>query len=908
MNTRRTWLIVLLLIAPAASAREAAFKTKPSATQAGDKVKIAFAVSVPTDVEVAVVNAEGEVVRSLAAGVLGGPNAPPEPLKPGLAQEITWDGLGDWKLPVGPGPFKIRVRAGMGVKFGRTIADSPYNFNETVCRGLAVDPKSGDLYVLAKKTRDGALYFLRVYDRKGNYLREIMPYPASIDAKSREAFGSVAVPGAESRAPMNYHSLWPTFYPINAKGQDVNDVAYKLVAVHPTEDAVLLVSELFTSLYRIRKSDGAAVASTFAEPLWGPGTKVPYYDRVGPVMGAIAPDGKSVYFTGYCGAPAKGQKRNAAWPEGRVYRTQADEGGLQTKPFADVAVSQDAPPPERGWNVMADFQNVHAVTVDKKGRVFVCDSAGGKVWIFAADGKPAGAVAVADPYVAAVDDKAGALYVLTRRRTSHGVYRKSLVKLDGCDEKAKIVDTLAFPERGGASDPFLAGDFCGPSPQLWVSGCAREESVLRIEDHGGKLAIVEDLADRDKAASGFACRMDVDPEADLVYVHNGWGYTYRYNGLTGEYAGAVGKDGRPKPIIGSEFCVRRDGMIYVSGGDYAGGGYSGPWSRLNRDLTPAASPGGKPQFSDRYGKMGGGYFGNQGSCVTPDGHLYFNGMFIFRINAIFEVNPDGTPGRCLRLRDAFANSQTTEKRSEKISAAVAKAGFEGALVGWLQDQSGGVEVDQQGCVYAGIRILPRDYTLPEGLAEAAKKYRHFADSLGSVVKFRPSGGGMVPDSLQPGEKYRIDKAWTYEFTVPDKLQDGVKMAPGQRLDWYKPPRTIHMEGGVRAYAVMAPFSNQCACQTPRFEVDDYGRLYIPNALTCSVQVVDNEGNEILRFGAYGNSDSQGPGSKAAKPTVPLAYPVAAKASWKHIYVADSANRRVVRVDPVWAAEETCEVK
>jgi hypothetical protein len=73
-------------------------------------------------------------------------------------------------------------------------------------------------------------------------------------------------------------------------------------------------------------------------------------------------------------------------------------------------------------------------------------------------------------------------------------------------------------------------------------------------------------------------------------------------------------------------------------------------------------------------------------------------------------------------------------------------------------------------------------------------------------------------------------------------------------------------------------------------------------------VVDNQGNEIVRFGSYGNADSQGPGSKVPRPAIPLAYPVAAKASWKHICVADSANRRVVRVDPVWAAEETCALR
>jgi len=875
-------------------AGEVSFSAKPTMALAGEKARIAFAVSAPADVEVAILDAQGRVVRHLAAGALGAKNPPPEPLRPGLTQAIEWDGQGDWGKKAEGGPFKARVRLGMGVRFGRILADSPHNLNETVCRGLAVDRKNGDLHFMAKKTRDGALYFLRVYDREGKYLRELMPYPPTLDAKSREPFGSVAVPDSDAKAPMNYHSLWPTFYPVAPKPEGVNDLAIKLMAVHPTDDAVILLAESFASLYRIRKSDGGAVGEAFAEPLWDAATKLAGYAAVGPVMGAVAPDGKTCFFAGYAGSPKKGEKQHPAWPSNRVYKLAL---GGRAAPFAEIPLPDDASPPQRGWNVLADTQPLHGVAVGKDGSVLVCDAAGGKVWVLSSNGTVVTSIPITHPHMVVPDDKTGALYVLTRRNTEKGERARSLVKLSGTAPDAKVVARLDFAERGVALDPFLAADFTGDTPQLWLSGCPRENSLLRIADKGDKLEAVEDLADRGKLAAGFACRLDVDPEADLAYVHNGWAYIVRYNGLTGEYAGPLDKEGRPKPLIGSEFCIRRDGMVYLSGHDYAGGGYSGPWRRLNRDLTDAPLPGGQKQFSDRYGKMGGGYFGNQGSCVTPDGTLYYNGMFTFRVNGIFEVKTDGSAGRTPRLRAEFA--------SGKISPHCVKAGFDGALIGWLQDQSGGVEIDQQGNLYAGVRILPRDYALPAGLADAAKRYRHFAESLGCVIKFKPSGGGMVPDNLKPGQQYKVDKYWPILSTVPDKLEDGIKMASGQRLDWYSAPWTIHIEGGLRAYPLLAPFSNQCACQTPRFDVDDYGRLYLPNALTCTVAVVDNAGNPILTFGEYGNHDSQGPQSVAPKPAIPLAYPVAAKASFKHIYVADSANRRVVRLDPTWSAEETC---
>jgi len=919
MRTQLATLTVLLIALAALPALAAepggqprpAFKDKPTVTKVPDKTEISFSVAGPTDVEVAILDGGGKVVRHLAAGVIGGPNPPPPPLVGALSQKLTWDGKADWNQAAGQGPFTVRVRLGMGIKFGKVIADSPYNFNETFCRGLAVDPANGDLYVLSTKTRDSGLYFLRVYDRAGGYLREIMPYPATVDSKSREVFGQVMAPGMEAQAPMNYHSTWPTFYPVADNPEGTRQMAIKLMAVHPSKDRVVLLAESFASLYRIGKSDGSAVADNlkFAEPLWA-GKKLAGSAGVGPVMGAMAPDGKSIYFAGYAAGFKKGEKPNANWPSGRIYKTTIATGPAganeySTDTFADVALPADARPPEHGWNIWGDSQPLHGVAVAKDGTVYVCDSAGGKVWAFTAAGKPAGSADVPFAYCIAVNDKAGALYVLTRDGRTYGRSPKSLIKLASLKANVASAPTLTFPDRGGVLDPFLAVDPTGANPQIWVSGCVREESLLRIEDQGDKLTVVEDLADRPaaKTAAGFACRMDVDREADLVYVHNGWAHILRYNGQTGEYAGPVDKSGRAKPLIGSEFCIRRDGMIYLSGYGGNEGSFSGPWRRLNRDLTEAPLPDGRKEFSDRYGKMGGGYFGNMGSCVTPDGHLYFNGMFTFRINAVFEVNPDGSAGRCPRLRDAFKSANS------KVAPEVTRGGFSGALVGYLQDQSGGVQVDQQGNIYVGVRILPRDFKLPDELAAVAKKYRHWGESLGSVIKVRPSGGGEVADApLKPGDNYVIDKAWKYEFTVPEKFEDGIKLGFGQRLDWYTDPRNIHFEGGLRAYPILAPYSNQCACQTPRFDVDDYGRLIIPNALTCSVQVVDNEGNFITRFGSFGNADSAGPGSKIASPAIPLAYPVSAKASFKHIYVADSANRRVVRVDPVYAAEEVCEVK
>ena len=73
---------------------QVSFTTKPSVVKADGKTTITFAVSAATDVEVAVLDGKGRIIRHLAAGMLGA-NAP-APLKPNsLKQELTWDGADD---------------------------------------------------------------------------------------------------------------------------------------------------------------------------------------------------------------------------------------------------------------------------------------------------------------------------------------------------------------------------------------------------------------------------------------------------------------------------------------------------------------------------------------------------------------------------------------------------------------------------------------------------------------------------------------------------------------------------------------------------------------------------------------------------------------------------------------------
>ena len=195
-------LLLLLVAASPVSAAKAKFTRAPVATRSGDTVKIAFALSDPTDVEVAVLNAKGEVVRHLAAGVLGGKVPPPPPLQAGLEQQLSWDGKDDSAKAATGGPFQVRVRAGLAVRLGRMIGGSPYTGSVVTMpyrapvNGLVTDPE-GNVYVLMMSAigshgNSGKWpWHLRKFDPQGNYLRSLLPYPPSTDPAQNQRLSAI---------------------------------------------------------------------------------------------------------------------------------------------------------------------------------------------------------------------------------------------------------------------------------------------------------------------------------------------------------------------------------------------------------------------------------------------------------------------------------------------------------------------------------------------------------------------------------------------------------------------------------------------------------------------------------------------------------------------------------------------
>lgn len=188
----------------------------------------------------------------------------------------------------------------------------------------------------------------------------------------------------------------------------------------------------------------------------------------------------------------------------------------------------------------------------------------------------------------------------------------------------------------------------------------------------------------------------------------------------------------------------------------------------------------------------------------------------------------------------------------------------GGLVGPVDGTTGGIKVDRQGYLYLGTHGQPKGMPRANVLR-------------GCVVKVLPTGGGIV------AKKGKLE---------------------GVQFHGY------FFEGAVTVYPYLAPRAySGCVCKEARFDLDAFGRLYVPDVVDFCIRVYDNAGNRILKLGHYSNVDTAGPDSLVPAPAIGLGWPLSCGVNRAgRLYIADVLNQRIVRVDLGFAAEATCPIE
>jgi hypothetical protein len=832
----RTLLLTLLFAVPPAPRQDLEFASAPRASREGNEVAVSFTLSKATDVEVAVLNAKGLVVRHLAAGVLGAKNPPPAPLRPGLEQRLTWDGRDDLGAEAAGGPFKIRVRAGMSVRFGRLIGDSPTTGGvvsmpyRAPVNGLVVDA-DGNLFVklmsaVGSHGNSGMWpWQLRKFDRKGDYVKTLLPYPPSTAPERAAGVDLLKTP--EGRyTPSLKTSLYPVFCVLG------NEIAPRMI-----DGQIVFVHSEARSL-NFLSVDGTNRLKTV--PMWSDKAKLKCPAWLD-IQVAFSPDGRTAYYSNVAGTAYDGKKPadvDPAWPQGRIYRHDLTKPGQDPAPFFDFAL-----PDGDYWMPSAWDKKTAAagIDTDAEGNVLVGDLVNQELVEISPAGKKLSATKIPWPDKVLVSRKTGALYVVSRKISRGALPTATLSKIVGRGDAAKVVAELPLKGTVGGA---VTLDESGAVPVLWIAGQEKEgtstgDALFRVEDRGTSFVVGADrFLNRDADAIGFVGYMDVDREAELVYVTGNGSGVWRYHGETGQ--------GGRIPIKAVDLAIGPEGHVYTWGL----GTYDGPIARYTRDLKEAPLGGAGPNtYGHLYGRAGRGY-SVCGMDVDSRGRVY----------ATFGTN------EC-HVRVYDEKGQLVDfPRKEKLRDG--KVGEVPAAITGVTGYGGSLRVDLQGNIYLLQSGLPKGHAAPPGL-EKDEAYRQ---AVGTIYKFPPTGGEI-------------------------ETKNG---------------SVVGVTGAVATYPGCGPVSRwnavgSCACTKPRFDVDDYGRLYLPNAVTFSVSVRDNADNELLRFGGYGNLDCAGPAGREPGPEIPMGWPVTAGASDRYVYVGDALNHRVVRADKRFALDVSVDV-
>lgn len=850
MNAVLPTILITCLLFPAnvfaADGDAVRFVGRPRVERDGDRFTIRFELARGGDVEVAIIDADGNIVRHLAAGVLNGKFDPPAPLKPGLRQALAWDGLDDYGDPIDdPAKCSVRVRAGMRVRLDRIAGGDPYAYyskdmgqgDHAAWRitGLEVKP-DGKVYVLGNANNYGPPA-LRQYGASGNYVRTVYPPPAGLPIEGVRGWGILE--HVDGTYTPRYSDLSSPALSTTLIAGTRGRIA-RLIPSAPTDELLLASGG---RLMRVRTDGTIPVASDSPQTLFAAPAGEPELDSTnlaGPMHVALSPDRQS-YFVGGIFAPSidlrqrrSGAKTTGFFRDGRIFRLDA----VPRRPevffelpeknvIGDLQARGKSP---IGDSLYGEHAALQGVAVDSEGRVFVCDRQNERVIVLDRDGQILREIPVSNPDAIAIGSRSKALYVTTRFGHYHRAGELKLLRFadwrnDGAPSQILPLCRVHYYDQ----PTFLATAESNGETYVWVAYTALPVRVYR--DGGTQLELVRDFDEASEQRCLDVQHMTVDAQTGHVYLADGFDNAFR----------VVDWD-RPRfeRLMQDENTPLRALCIAIDSRNrrlYARGDRS-PVTRHVLDgeyFTPSPvieGPEGHhltPKLSNDW-RIGLGK-GDRGIAVAPDGSL-----------ATLGALGDG-PDYSGYLRFFQAERSTVP--------------WDGLLFGGFSKvRAAGVRFDLRGNLYVGLYdgvVMPP----PEGIEIDS----NYSAGTGRIFKFAPTG------SLQSGRL----------FPTPPE-------APAKTYDV--------------AYGAIGPDF----ARTPRFGVDGFGRIAYPSSLVPRVAVIDNGGNEILAFGTYGNRDSRGglEGDLVPMSDVPLAWPNSVDVTDDHIFVSDIVNVRLLRLKKIYA--------
>jgi len=842
-----------------ASAADAGFSKAPSASRAGGTVVVEFAVAARTDVEVAVVDGKGAVVRHLAAGVLGGSSPPPAPLAAGLAQRLEWDGTDDYGQQVAGA--SVRVRTGMGAKLENIVGGDPYAFwskqsaavlDHAQWKVTGLELKSdGKVYLIGAETSFG-LPALRCYDLRGNFLKTVFPPAASKPLDEVKGFGALARADGTWVLPPNYG--WNTRlsnWGLMSGGLDYGSIWCARFLATPDAGTLRLGQPIGEGGQCVTIGSDGTLREFKPEAMFA-GEPFPKSGCFDGLRSVVSPDGKSLYLSGL------GTEADGFWRDGQVWKV--DLATRIPAPFFALSADERKDRSAIGNGTGAPYTAFHGLAVDAAGNVFVCDRQSKRLAVVGKDGKLIRSIPVENPDAVAVSPTGKALYVTTRWTKWGAAGGLQLLKFNDWSKDTAPAATIPLHANLGlhkALSHLVVGVDKG-EVLVWVAYTMLPARIYKDVPAG--LELIKDFYESGPKQRALDLQhMEIDRVTGDAYIADSQGVLFRVRDWKAGAFEPCLVDATTRIGASSLAIDSRSRHLYTKFH------YKPMIRRWNLDgafLTPAPDPAaGAAQPS------AGNEFMTAGEDMANVKLSLTNGVgppvtcsWVF--TGLWERGMAAGPGGLATIGVVLQNGARIDDYSGPLTyfrRDAAQVPWPGQMIASFSagaekggPNASGVRFDPRGNLYAG-QADGKVNAIPAGF-EGCKDYR----AMGRIYKYAPTG------SLASGNLFPTDPA------APAKVYD------------------VHY----------GPIANP-----PRFGVDEYGRIYYPDAIQKLVGVIDNEGNALLSFGTYGNRDSLGglPGDTVPTKGVPLGWPSSVDATDDFIYVSDRLNVRLLRLRKTFTA-------
>ncbi|MBL8027771.1 MAG: T9SS type A sorting domain-containing protein [Fibrobacteres bacterium] len=863
MNKLKFTFSILLLTASLYSAP--VFTAPPASTVTDSGIWVNFTVSEYTDATIEITDNNGKLLRSLASGKLG-PKAPIPFIKNSLTQNVFWNRKNDYNEAVF-GNFNIKVLLNLGTKFDRIYGFRGENLSRGDVSGISVDTNGNIIIVTSDFLGNNATL---LYNRSGQYVRTLLPYPSYHPEERQKGFGRIKRADGKFM-PMifqgHYGDIIQTIAGSTRHSFEVSPQGWVLIGSSNGVTSYLGTRgdhRLFTV-----GLDGSCPRDTICGPIfpWVTG-KI----ATG-AYGSVSPDGQWFYSAGF-------QDNNRVL-NGRVYKT-----------LLNSTTKIDAQTP-----FISGLVDAHGISTDTAGNIYVCDWGDSAVKIFNAAGTKIASCKVGKPDIVKVNRKNGQIYVLSLDSaiiTPKGPLMK-ISKFSPLPTLTPIFDTaIVWEALVKKKWPVMSIDDRANPPLIWLSKSTYSgPTAYSFQDNGSSIAKTGVEIGKRSADAWAQCQFLFDPgyiavDREEKYLFAGNDKWTKVDLTTGTLTSS--------PIRCAELAFDRNNTIYGIGAGNSTTAFDSV-QRWNINGTRIPFPDGT-MFKRVPTYMWANKTASRGMMFDNKGDLYLhmNSPYARLFNQRMCVLNDST-NNTVDIYDASVNLK--QKRVIQLPAS-----------------AGGLQVNNNGDIYVAYNTKPKGINYPDGIMQLNPQlpqisfpfgsatpwfcdfspWNYYLLMIGSVYKFSSNGGYIVRSADQATTASSSDLT---EDTVPTRQYAGDFRGycdvSGATWQYYGTSPISALENGGHP---------TCVCYTPRFAVDGFNRVFIPNAYTFDVRIIDDNRNEITRFGEYGNPDQQGTGSAHPTPEIPLTYPGFVTQINRSIYVADLRASRVVKVKMTYADSAT----